>query len=91
MSTHNLCFGVKIRKIGIHLLTPVLEYNIGVKWSWGIMERTLHGHVFLMLREHFVSRMSVFPTGGHSLILTQYMKTYIRCKQHKNSTPWNNQ
>ena len=28
-STHNLCFGTKIRKIGIPLRTPVLLYKIG--------------------------------------------------------------
>ena len=27
-SIHNLCFGAKIRKIGIPLHTPVLLYNI---------------------------------------------------------------
>ena len=26
-STHNLCFGAKIRKIGIHMHTPVLLYK----------------------------------------------------------------
>ena len=30
-STHNLCFGVKIRKIGIPLHTPVLLYKSGVQ------------------------------------------------------------
>ena len=30
MSTHNLCFGAKIRKIGIPLRTPVLLYKSGV-------------------------------------------------------------
>ena len=29
-STHNLCFGAKIRKIGISLHTPVLLYKSGV-------------------------------------------------------------
>ena len=29
-STHNLCFGAKIRKIGIPLRTPVLLYKSGV-------------------------------------------------------------
>ena len=29
-STHNLCFGSKIRKIGIPLQTPVLLYKSGV-------------------------------------------------------------
>ena len=29
-STHNLCFGAKIRKLGIPLHTPVLLYNSGV-------------------------------------------------------------
>ena len=28
--THNLCFGAKIRKIGIPLHTPVLLYKSGV-------------------------------------------------------------
>ena len=30
-STHNLCFGAKIRKIGIPLHTPVLLYKRGVQ------------------------------------------------------------
>ena len=30
-STHNLCFGAKIRKIGIPLQTPVLLYKSGVQ------------------------------------------------------------
>ena len=30
-STHNLCFGAKIRKIGIPLCTPVLLYKGGLK------------------------------------------------------------
>ena len=43
MSTHNLCFGAKIRKIGIPLHTPVLLYKSGVQGGY-----TLHGHVFMM-------------------------------------------
>ena len=35
-STHNLCFGSKIKKIGIELLTPVLLYK----------GYTFHGQVF---------------------------------------------
>ena len=32
MSTHNLCFGAKIRKIGIPLHTPVLPHiKVGYK------------------------------------------------------------
>ena len=30
-STHNLCFGAKTRKIGIHLHTPVLLFKSGVE------------------------------------------------------------
>ena len=37
-STHNLCFGAKIRKIGIPLHTPVLLYKSGV-------QRGIHIHV----------------------------------------------
>ena len=29
-STHNLCFGAKIRKIGVPLHTPILLYKAGV-------------------------------------------------------------
>ena len=43
-STHNLCFGAKIRKIGIPLQTPVLLYKSGVRGY------SLHGHVFLMCK-----------------------------------------
>ena len=43
MSTHNLCFGAKIRKIAIPLYTPVLLYKSG--GSRGIH---VTGHVFLM-------------------------------------------
>ena len=30
-STHNVCFGSKIRKIGIPLQTPVFLYNSGTE------------------------------------------------------------
>ena len=42
---HNLCFGAKIRKIGIPLQTPVLLYKSGVKGRY-----TSHGHVFVMFK-----------------------------------------
>ena len=42
MSTHNLCFVAKIRKIGIRLHTLVLLYK------WGIRGYTFQGHVFVM-------------------------------------------
>ena len=29
MGTHNLCFGAKIRKIGVPLHSPVLLYKVG--------------------------------------------------------------
>ena len=43
MSANNVCFGAKIRKIGIPLQTPILLYKNGV-YGW----YSLHGHVFLM-------------------------------------------
>ena len=42
-STHNLCFGAKIRKIGIPPHTPVFFYI-----KVGLRGYTFHGHVFLM-------------------------------------------
>ena len=33
-STHNLCFGAKIRKIGIPLHTPVFLYKVGFKGAF---------------------------------------------------------
>ena len=49
-------------------------------------------HKELILRKHIVSRVSsYFPKGGqwphHYPNLNKNMKTYIRFKQHKNSTP----
>ena len=39
MSTHNLCFGAKIRKnIGIPLHIPVLLYKSGVRWDIHYMD-----------------------------------------------------
>ena len=32
-STYNLCFGAKIRKLGIRMHTPVLLYKSGVQWG----------------------------------------------------------
>ena len=43
MSTHNVCFGAKIRKIGIPLHTPVLLYKKGVQGGY-----TLHGYAFVV-------------------------------------------
>ena len=43
MSNHNLCFGAKIRKIGIPMQTLVLLYKSGVLGG-----HSLHGNVFLM-------------------------------------------
>ena len=39
-----LCFGAKIRKIGLPLHTPVLLYKSGVQGG-------IHGHVFLMVQQ----------------------------------------
>ena len=46
MSTHNLCFGAKIRKIGIPLHTPVSLYKSEVQGGG----YSLHEDVFLMKR-----------------------------------------
>ena len=43
MSSHNLCFGPKIRKIGIALHIQDLLFKSGVLKGY-----SLHGHVFLM-------------------------------------------
>ena len=34
IDTHNLCFGAKIRKIGIPVYTPGLLYKSGVQWVY---------------------------------------------------------
>ena len=39
-STHNLCFGAKIRKIGIPLHIPVLLYKSGVQGGGVYIART---------------------------------------------------
>ena len=42
-STHNLCFGSEIRKIGIPCKPQYFYIKLGLKGY------TLHGHIFLML------------------------------------------
>ena len=39
-STHHLCFGSKIRKIGIPLHTPVLPYYIELGFKWVFIAQT---------------------------------------------------
>ena len=56
-TTHNLCFGAKIRKIGIPLHTPVLLNESGVQG--GIH---LHGHVFVI--SGLVSELIACPSSG---------------------------
>ena len=47
MPTHNLCFGAKIKKIGIPQQTPIF-FSIT---KWGFKGYTFHGHVFEMLMQ----------------------------------------
>ena len=44
MSTHNLCFGAKIRKIGKPLHTPVLPYK------GGVYERVYISRTFFLMK-----------------------------------------
>ena len=60
MSTQNLCFGAKIRKIGITLQTPVLLHVY--KSRPGLRDYTFHGHAFLMLTMA-LSRLVGKPTN----------------------------
>ena len=46
-STHYLCFGSNIRKIGTPLYTPVLTHKSG-----GSRVYTCHGHVILLIFCH---------------------------------------
>ena len=46
-STHNLCFGAKIRKIGIPLHTPVLLYKSGVSGVFYFTDMFLMIHLDL--------------------------------------------
>ena len=43
-SSHNLCFGTQIRKVGIPLHSPVFSIQ-----KWGLNGYTFPGHVLLML------------------------------------------
>ena len=54
MSPNNLCFGAKIRKIGISLHTPICYIKVGFKGY------TLHGRVFLMSMEIINSQAHMF-------------------------------
>ena len=45
MSTQNVCFGSKIRKLDIPLQIPIFYIQVGFK---GVHVHILHGHVILM-------------------------------------------
>ena len=47
MSTCNLCLGIKIRKIGIPLQTPVLLYKSEVQWGIHYMD------MFFVMRDRY--------------------------------------
>ena len=73
-STHNLYFGAKIRKIGIHLhCYPVLLYIIV-----GFRGYILHGHVFV-IRVFFLSEkprtLQPFFTGTRKTLLSSLYMT----------------
>ena len=66
MCTHNLCFGTKIRKIGIPLYIPLLG-------SWGY---TFHGYVFLMdhvifLRQAIETSFKIIQLAGRALLIVK--------------------
>ena len=67
-STHNVCFGSKIRKLGIPLQFPVFLY-ISLK------RYILHGQVFLMISQQGDSKESHSEQKYHSVI-------FIYCSSH---------
>ena len=60
MSTHNLCFGAKVRKIDIPLHTPVLLYKSGV--SEGIIAQTCFHDEKLTFSDRFRGGFGEFVT-----------------------------
>ena len=59
MSTHNLCFGAKVRKIGIPLLTPVLLYKSGVSGGIHCMDVFLMSHAKVFQFQNLYARKSI--------------------------------
>ena len=59
-STHNLCFGAKIRKIGIPLHTPVLLYKSGVGGGTHFTDMFIHYALFKL------KKFSVYCMGKFS-------------------------
>ena len=55
-STHNLCFGAKIRKIGIPLHNPVLLYKMGYKGVY--ITRTCFRDVPVSFRKLIIDHLS---------------------------------
>ena len=60
MSTHNRCFGSKIRIIGIPLQTPFFYMKVGFKGC------TFHGHVFLIFKVVAVSFNAQYVDGNQT-------------------------
>ena len=86
MSTQNLCFGAKIRKIGIHLYTPFLLYKSGLKWGINYMDIIILMKRFHVLNHaivHFQLCVTAMHVTQSDLVCAQNVYIYcIKCIQH---------
>ena len=57
-STHNQCFGTKIRRIDIPLAIKIWGMAIKI---WGMRGDTFHGHVFMMLNQLAIVKKIMKP------------------------------
>ena len=78
MGTHNLCFGAKIRKIGIPLHTPVLLYKVGFK---GVFIARTCFHDVLTLFLFLISKLPYPSSLLTYLILTEKNSDNIKKKR----------
>ena len=67
MSTHKVCFGSKIRKLGIPLQTPVFLYKSEVEGGY-----TFHGNVILKVTFE-LSTNSPFIWSSDIVFIFRYM------------------
>ena len=83
-STHNLCFGAKIRKIGIPLSTSVLLYKSGVQGGIYIA-RTCFPDALFQVGMFLVVRFQVM-FGSVSLISHKNRIMHVTCRHHATMT-----
>ena len=83
MSTHNLCFGAKIRKIGIPLHTPVFLYiKVGFKWVYITQTSFRYSRLEIKIFQFLVALFAAISNNNGSFC-SDYVVTTAKVRKSK--------